>query len=157
MGDEICSEPSDIAMTIIDLVSKCCGEDNYVMKWAAKLLRVMLSTALNIAICTNFVIRYIPVLNTVAFILPMFLVELICLFVVGMLLRGVMVGSVKQRTFIIVYKSLDFIFSGVNAGFMIYEREKINFSNWEEVAAVALTGLDILNPIEAVIACCWSK
>ena len=46
-------------------------------------------------------------------------------------------------------------FSGVNVGFMIFERD--NIDNWEELAAVALTCLDILNPIEAVVACCWSK
>ena len=156
MGD-LCSEPSDITMKTMDFLSKCCCDDDEIFRWAAKLLRVMLSTALNIAICMTFVITYIPALNTYAFLLPMCIVELVCLFVVGMLLRGVMVGSVKHKTFIIVYKCLDFLFSSINAGFLIYEREKLDFNNWEHIAAVVVTSLDILDPFEVVIACCSNK
>ena len=156
MGD-LCSEPSDITMKTMDFLSKCCCDDKGRIRWVAKLLRVTLSTALNIAICTTFVILYIPALNTVAFLLPMFIVELVCLFVVGMLLRGVMMDSVKHKTFIIIYKCLDFLFSSINAGFLIYEREKLDFNNWGHIAAVVVTSLDILNPFEVVIACCSNK
>ena len=153
--NETYSEPSDIALSVIGMVSKYCCVNKRGLKYAAKMVRVSLSTALNIVICSLFVRAFMPELQTAVFYAPMALVELILLIVEGLLLRGVMVGTVKQRTFLIVYKSCDFIFSGVNGGFMIYEREKMNFTQWEQTTAVVITAIDLLDPIEIVLACFW--
>ena len=153
----LCSEPSDIAMLVLDVFDKCFCKDNDIFRCAAKLLRSMWSTGMNIAICMNLAIRYFPELDRIEFILPVFAVELICMIIVGCLVAAWFRGVVKHRTFLIVYKTFDFIFSAVNAGLMIYAREEITLNTWEEYAAVAITALDILDPIEIIIACCWKS
>lgn len=153
--NETYSEPSDIALSIIGMVSKYCCANKRGLKYAAKMVRVSISTALNIVICALFARAFMPELQTVVFYAPMALVETFFLVVEGLLLRGVMVGTVKQRTFLIVYKSCDVIFSGINGGFMIYEREKMNFNQWEQTIAVAITAIDLLDPIEIVLAYFW--
>lgn len=105
----------------------------------------------------NVAIKHFPQLDRVEFILPVFAVELICMFIVGMLIFFWMRDQITHKTFLIVYKSFDFIFSAVNAGFMIYARDEIKLETWEDYAVVILTALDILDPVEIVIACCWKE
>ena len=151
----LCSEPTDIAMLVLDVFDKCFCKDNDIFRGAAKLLRSMFSTGLNIAICMKVAIEHFSQLDRVEFILPVFAVELLCMFIVGMLVFFWIRGSVEHRTFLFVYKTFDFIFSGINAGFMIYARDDLKFETWEDYAVVGLTALDILDPVEIVIACCW--
>ena len=156
-NEGLCSEPTDIAMTVLDVANKCLCADSEIFRGAAKLLRSMWSTGMNIAICMNLVIRYFPHLDRIEFILPMFAVELICMFIVGCLVALYIRGKIKHRTFLIPYKLFDFIFSGVNAGLMVYAREEIVLNTWEDYTAVILTASDILDPIEIIIACCWKS
>ena len=118
-------------------------------------IRLMFSTVLNIVICALFVNAFIPELDTAVFYAPMAVVECLCLAIETILLRGVFARTVQQRPFIIAYKSMDFIFSAVNGGFMLYERQKLNFTRWEQVVAVIITVGDLLDPVEVVLAYSW--
>lgn len=150
-------EPSDIILSIIKFLSKHCWPKKYHLKWAMMQTRVIFSTVLNLVICSMFVRAFIPELNTAVFYAPLAVIEVICLAVECLLLRGVQANTVRFRSFIIVYKSLDFLFSAIGGGFMIYQRHRIDFEIWEQTSAVVITILDLIDPIEIVIAYFWIR
>ena len=153
--DDVSSEPSDIAMSMLKFLWKHCCPKRERLRWTMMHIRVAFSTISNILICALFVHAFIPELDTAVFYAPMAVVECLCLAIETLLLRGVMAGTVQQRPFIIAYKSMDFIFSAVNGGFMLYEREKLVFTHWEQVLAVIITVGDLLDPVEIVLAYSW--
>ena len=163
MADSVCSDPVDLSLLALKLVSRCvAAELRFVFVLCRAVIGISLDTFELVVLSTSVLKEYtddnigleigltlgISVLTIIALIIVS------CMAVPVLSLDTVDKQKAKNK-FFITFKTVNLIIALIALAGTIYGREKIVFEEWTHVFLLVSMGMDVLmDPIELIIGCC---
>ena len=163
MADSLCSDPVDLSLLTLKLVSKCLAAE---LRFVFVLCRAAIGISLDgfeLVILTESVLKEYTKDNIgleIGLILGISVLTIAALIIVGCMAVPVLsIGnSDKQRAtnrFFITFKTVNLILALIILAGTIYGRENIDTETATHIFLIVSLGMDVLmDPIELIIGCC---
>ena len=163
MSDNICSDPVDLTLLALKLVSKCVA---FELRFAFILIRAVIGISLDtfeLIILSESVLKEYTEDNIgleIGLILGISVLTIIALIIVSFMAVPVFsLDTVDKRKaknrFFITFKTINLIIALIALAGTIYGREKIVIEEWTHIFLLVSMGMDVLmDPIELIIGCC---